>query len=232
MTGLTSANPAPLPSPYVRNWLWWILHVIAAPLVAIWFRFRARGLERLPQEGALLLINHQSYLDPILAAVALRRPVSYLARDDLFRIPLVGWIMRNTYALPIRREAAGSDSIRELVRRLQHGFYVGIFPEGTRSTDGRLGPLKPGFQLICRRAAVPIVPVGIAGAIRAMPKGSWWIRPVRIAVVYGEPISPETLAKLLERGREAELMQTVAAAMQQALNEAEARLQGEPVKSD
>lgn len=169
--------------------------LLASNIFGFWLRMRTRGFENLPKDGgALLLINHQSYLDPLLVGMPLRRPVSYLARDSLFRVPVVGWVLRNTYVMPINREAASTASLREAIRRLQHGFYVGIFPEGTRTLDGSVGPFKPGFLALLRRADVPVIPVGIAGAFEAMPRGTPLPRPGKIRIVFGPPLSRETLA--------------------------------------
>jgi len=167
-----------------------------------WLRYRSRGIERLPQDGpALLLINHQSFLDPLMAGLSLRRPVSYLARDSLFRVPIIGTILRNTYVIPINRQTASTASLREAIRRLNHGFYVGIFPEGTRSETGIVGPLKPGFLALIRRADVPVYPVGVAGAFQALPRGAWFLRPAKVRVVYGAAFSKE---ELIAEDREAE----------------------------
>jgi 1-acyl-sn-glycerol-3-phosphate acyltransferase len=172
----------------------------------IWLRYRAKGLEHLPSEGgALFLINHQSFLDPLLVGLPLRRPVSFLARDSLFRVPVIGRILRNTYVMPINREAASTASLREAIRRLDHNFYVGIFPEGTRTTTGEVGPLKPGFLALMRRTNVPVYPVGIAGAFQAFPKGAWFLRPVKVRVVFGEALSPDELAHF-DKHQEAELL--------------------------
>ena len=121
---------------------------------------------------ALLVVNHQSNFDPLLVGLPLKRPVSYMARSTLFPIPLIGWLLRNTYVVPIDREAARAGAIRELVARLERGFLVGMFPEGTRTADGRLGEFKPGFIALVRRSRLPIVPVGIAGAYEAYPPAS------------------------------------------------------------
>ena len=175
-----------------------------------WLRFQARGIERLPKTGgALLIINHQSFLDPLLVGLPLQRPVSFLARDSLFRVPVVGWILRNTYVMPINREAASSRLIKAMVRRLNHGFLVGMFPEGTRSRDGKVGPFKPGFLAMIKRSDVPIYPVGIAGAIDALPRGRLFPRFRRVRVVYGEPILQEEIKSYLDQGREKELVALV-----------------------
>ncbi len=195
MSDPAASSPPPLPNPLARNFHWRMGQLLASNIFALWLRMRARGFENLPKEsGALLLINHQSYLDPLLVGMPLQRPVSYLARDSLFRVPVVGWVLRNTYVMPINRESASTASLREAIRRLQHGFYVGIFPEGTRTETGAVGPFKPGFLALLRRADVPVIPVGVAGAYEAMPRGTPFLWPGKVRIVYGKALSRETLA--------------------------------------
>lgn len=177
----------PLPRPDRRNPWWWTSQVVLRVVYTLWNGYRARGMERLAPGGGLLLINHQSFLDPTLVGLPLSRPVSYLARDSLFRVPILGPFLRAVYVMPINREAAGTESLREAIRRMRHGFLVGIFPEGTRTADGSLGEFKPGFLALVRRAGVPVYPVGVAGAFEALPKGAKWLRPKPIRVVFGEP---------------------------------------------
>jgi 1-acyl-sn-glycerol-3-phosphate acyltransferase len=136
----------------------------------------------------------------------LQRPVSFLARDTLFPVPLVGWVLRNTYVMSIRRDAATTESLRESIRRIEHGFYVGIFPEGTRSRDGSIGELKPGFVALLRRCHAPLVPVGIAGADQVLPRGAMFLRPRRVHVVFGTPIPRSEFEPLLAKGQEQELL--------------------------
>lgn len=180
-----------------RNLCWRVIHVLFFLFCRSWIRLRATGQENIDNtRGGLFLINHQSFLDPLLVAVLLSRPVSYLARDSLFKVPLVGWILKSTYVIPISREAARGGSIRVAMERLDSGFLVGIFPEGTRSLTDEVRSFRPGFLALARRSRQPIYPVGIAGANRAMPKGAWWIRPVRIEVVYGAPLDAHELSRL------------------------------------
>jgi len=188
---------------------------------AVWLGYRARGADKIsPAEGGLLLINHQSFLDPLLAGLPLNRPVSYLARDSLFRVPVLGWLLRNTYVLPINRQAAGSTSIRAAIKKMRQGYLVGIFPEGTRSSDGTLMRFRPGFIALIRRADVPVYPVGIAGASAALPRHARFLRPARVRVVFGDPLPPEELVQLCERGQEEKLVaaaeERVAACQRQA----------------
>ncbi len=197
--------------------------MIAQSAAAFWFNYRARGLEHLPAEsGAMLLINHRSFVDPILAGLPIDRPVSFVARHNLFNVPLLGRLLRRTYVIPLNRDAAGTASLREIIRRLEHGFLVGMFPEGTRHTGREtLGPLKPGFVSILRRAKVPVIPIGIAGASAVMPRGTVMLRPRPVRVVIGEPISASRLSELTARGRERELLEFVAARMSDTVIAAE-----------
>ncbi|SFJ37344.1 lysophospholipid acyltransferase family protein [Planctomicrobium piriforme] len=207
--------------PRSRNWVWYGFQLLLQNLFVFCFRYRVAGLEKLPDGGALLLINHQSFVDPLVAAVAMQRPVSYLARHNLFQIPILGWILRHTYVMPIRRGSAGTESIRLAVERLQQGYYVGLFPEGTRSRDGKLQEIKPGFMAIVKRAKVPVIPVGVAGAIRAFPRGAMIVRPYTVRVVIGDPISVEEAEQLTQRGREQEFLDRVRTGIQTCLTEAE-----------
>lgn len=217
-----------LPNPLARNAHWRTFQFLLQILFCFWLRYRARGMDRLPQQGgALLLINHQSYLDPLLVGLPLTRPVSYLARDSLFRVPFVGWVLRNTYVMPINREAASTASLREAIRRLDHGYYVGIFPEGTRTETGAVGELKPGFLALMRRAKVPVYPVGISGAYQALPKKSWVLRPTKVHVVFGDPFSAEELDQF-GKDREQDLLAFIRQRLTLLEQEAQAWRTGRP----
>lgn len=178
-----------------RNLVWRAVQLPVSIFFRLWAPLSVEGIEKLREGPGLLIANHQSYLDPLILAVRLSRPVSYVARDSLFRIPLVGWILRRTYVTPISRTATRAATIRASLQRLEEGFLVGVFPEGTRSSD-EIQPFRPGVGAILKRADVPVYPVGIAGANRAMPRGSLLVRPRRIKVVFGDPIPPEDLKRL------------------------------------
>lgn len=217
-------SPAPQLHPLRRNGVWRSIQLLLQGAFAVLFRYRALGVEHIPRTGgALLLINHQSHLDPLLVGLPLDRPVSYLARDSLFRVPIIGWILRKTYVVPIKRDSPGSSSIRQATERLRQGFLVGVFPEGTRSRDGRLGPLKPGFVSLIRRGRVPVIPVGIAGGHEAFPPGALLIRPTRVCVVFGNSLPSEEVERLSGRGHEEELMALARERIRQCQEEAEIR---------
>jgi len=213
----------PSPHPTRRNIVWLTLQYMMRVVFMFWLRFQARGLENVPKTGGgLVLINHQSFLDPPLVGVALQRPVSYLARHSLFRVPVISWVLRNTYVMPINRDAPGTASIRTALQRMNDGFLVGLFPEGTRSPDGKVGEFKPGFISMIRRAKVPVYPVGIAGAHEAMPRGGVRFWPQKVRVVYGKPLSPDEVSRLSAKGHEDELVALVRSAVEACQNEAQA----------
>ena len=215
-------EPQPdLPDPVRPNRTWLMFQFILQILFTLWFRFRVRGLKHLPPHGGgLVLSNHQSYLDPLLLQLALHRPIGFLARNNLFRVPFVGWVLRKHYCVGINRESAATSSIRETVRRMKHGFLIGIFPEGTRTHDSSVGDFKPGFVAILRRSKMPVIPVGIAGAYEAMPRGGWFVRPKPVRLVYGEPIPFAELEPLCQRGREEELVAVIEQRVRECYEEA------------
>ena len=216
-----SASTFPIETqPERRNWVWFSFQIAMRLVYSLLFRFRARGHEKITHRGGMLLvINHQSFLDPTLVGVPLRRPVSYLARDNLFRVPLIGWVLRHTYTLPINRDSAGTGALREMIARLKAGFWVGIFPEGTRSLDGKLGEIKPGFLLMLRRANVPVCPVGIAGADRALGRNHKLPHFSTVRVVFGEPIPAEQIAETLKLGETA-LLDLIRSRLEECMTEA------------
>lgn len=200
----------PYESPLRRNWVWFGFQMVAQVLFTIWFRARTRGLENLPKEGpGLILMNHQSFLDPLVTGVWLPRPVSFLARHDLFRVPVVGWVLRHTYVMPINRVKGSSAAMRATIQRLEQGFLVGIFPEGARSENGEIGEIKPGFLAILRRIQVPVIPVGIAGTGKSMALGDFFPKPHRVRVVIGEPLDADEVERLSAKEHQAEMLELI-----------------------
>ncbi len=176
-----------------RSLAWLFIHAVVYLPLRLWCRTRIIGAENLDAaRGGVLLINHQSYLDPLFVAVRLSRAVSYLARDTLFKVPLIGWICRNTHVIPISRTAFRGGSVRTALDRLEQGYLIGIFPEGTRVT-GIPRTFKPGFLSLVRRTDVPVYPVAIVGADNAMPKGAWFVRPATVTIIYGKPLDVDEL---------------------------------------
>jgi 1-acyl-sn-glycerol-3-phosphate acyltransferase len=153
---------------------WNLGRSISRVLSVLLFRFRARGQCRLPARGGILLVsNHQSFLDPWLMGIAVSRQVHYMARDTLFQGGFLQFLGEIWNAFPVRRGAADLAAIRMGVERLEKGFMLNIFPEGTRSEDGSIGAMSAGMTLVLNRCKtdVVIVPVVIDGAFEVWPRG-------------------------------------------------------------
>ena len=161
------------------------------------FRMRAYGQENVPPAGgALLLANHQSYLDPPIIGAGLRRRLRYMARYTLYDNPILGTTIDLLGAFPVRPGKPDKASIRRAIAELRAGQIVVMFPEGTRSWDGELLPMQGGFRLLVRKANVPVIPVAIDGVHRAWPRARRLPRPGRVRVLYGLPIPAAEIAGL------------------------------------
>jgi len=155
----------------------------------LYFRWEVCGSEHLPVTGgALLAANHVSYLDPPLMGCAVARPVHFMAKRELFNIPILGWLIRHLNAFPVQQRGADRRALRQAIEMLRSGQVVGIFPEGTRGNGKILLKPQPGCVLLAAKAQVPIVPMAIVGAENVVPKGKWFPRPAKIKVFIGEPI--------------------------------------------
>jgi 1-acyl-sn-glycerol-3-phosphate acyltransferase len=157
----------------------------------VYFRYRYSGRGNVPPTGPVLLVaNHQSHLDPVLVGIACPRQLKYLARQGLFFWPFSLWI-RSLGAVPIDRERGAIGGIKTTLRLLSEEHAVVVFPEGSRTPDGRLHPLLAGFCLLARRSGATIVPVAIDGAYKSMPRGSYFPLPAPIGLVFGPAIRKE-----------------------------------------
>jgi 1-acyl-sn-glycerol-3-phosphate acyltransferase len=148
------------------------------------------GVENVPRTGgAVIAPNHASYLDPPLVAACLPRSTYFMAKQELFEVPLLGWLIYHLGAFPVQRGTADRLAIRYAVELLKAGELLIVFPEGTRSADGRIGEGELGPALMAGRAGVPIVPTAILGTERALPRGAKCLRRARIYVAFGEPLT-------------------------------------------
>jgi 1-acyl-sn-glycerol-3-phosphate acyltransferase len=172
-----------------RSLLWKILQVPCWIGTKLLFDLKVYGIENVPQTGGVLLAaNHQSYLDPVAVAVRLRRPVSFLAKSELFENPFAGWLISSLHAFPVRQNHGDLGAIRETIRRLEEGHILNVYPEGTRTEDGEIAPLQKGVALILRKTDVPVVPVAIDGSFKAWPYTRKIFRPYPVRVIYGKPL--------------------------------------------
>lgn len=203
--------------PWHQRWFYRTARFSCWAVMKLLFRFRCRGQEHFPKAGgALVCANHQSFFDPVVVGIASRRRLNYLARASLFRHRWLKWLIGYLDAIPIERDGMGLAGLKETMRRLRRGEMVLIFPEGTRSPDGDMQALKPGFLVVARRCGVPLVPVGLDGAYQAWPRSARWPRLARIAVVVGAPVMPEEIAERSDEEAVALLSQRMGASFREA----------------
>ncbi len=173
------------------RWGYRVCRWMAQILYVFFFRGRVFGTRHVPRHGGVLLVsNHQSFLDPILATLALPRECGYMARDTLFRRPAFRRLIEFLNAFPVKRGTADMGAIRETLRRLKRGKLVLTFPEATRTQDGSIGPMRAGVILLARKTRVPVVPTLILGAFESWPRTAKWPVPRPIRVAYGQPLYP------------------------------------------
>ncbi|MBI5779873.1 MAG: 1-acyl-sn-glycerol-3-phosphate acyltransferase [Planctomycetes bacterium] len=151
--------------------LYSLVHVICRLLAIVFFGLRAFGRANIPEGGAVLASNHQSYFDPALISITLNRPVYFLARKELFEFNrFFGWFIRSLHAIPLERRTFDSTGLRQAIEVLQKGGLLVVFPEGTRTSNGEIGEIRKGVSLLGERANVPLVPTLVDGAYQAWPR--------------------------------------------------------------
>jgi 1-acyl-sn-glycerol-3-phosphate acyltransferase len=172
----------------MRSW-WFFIKFMTRVIGAPTWQIRPYGTANVPRSGGVLLAcTHQSFLDPLLLASCLDRELHYMARRTLFDIPIFGRLLVATNAFPIDRDKRDVKGVKTAIERLKAGNALVVFPEGTRTRDGRIAPMKSGVRLLAERAAVPVVPVLIDGAHEVWPRSR--VLPGvrgRIDIVFGRP---------------------------------------------
>ena len=136
----------------------WICHIF----LRLFYRLEIKGAENLPSKGgAVIVANHANFFDPVIIGCCFKRKVHFMAKEELFRIPLLGTLIRFLGAYPIRRGAADKTAFATSFRLLEAGRVIALFPEGTRFKDGKLHPLRPGAAVLALRGTYPLIPVMI-----------------------------------------------------------------------
>jgi 1-acyl-sn-glycerol-3-phosphate acyltransferase len=176
---------------------YFIARFVLRPLFFLVFRPHVTGRENVPLEGPVILAsNHLSFIDSIAIPLAAPRRVAYLAKAEYFTgRGFGGWVTRTLFtalgAYPIERQTqrAAQAALDTALEILQSGIAFGLYPEGTRSKDGRLARGKTGVAWLALTADCPVVPVAVAGTDRVQPVGARWPRPHRISITFGEPLT-------------------------------------------
>ena len=199
--------------------------LILRPLLRMLFSLEHHGMEHVPESGAVIIAgNHPSYLDPVLIMLPINRPIRFMAWDALFKVPVLGQIIKAIGAFPVDlRKGKGEAAFREACRILEGGDALGIFPEGQRSEFGPMGELRGGVARLAIATGAPIVPVTIGGAYRAWPKFRLLPKPAKIVVRFHQPIlidEADARAHRDDREFHYEVMQRVAASINRTLTPA------------
>lgn len=164
--------------------------IIFGIIFTVFFRWQIKGVENIPKNGGVIIAaNHISLWDPPVVGSALPRKLHFMAKEELFSNQILRWIITKLGAFPVRRGTADRTAIRKAIAILQEGGMLGLFPEGTRSKDGKLGQAESGLAMIAIRAGVPIVPAAIIGTNKVFQAPFF----PRFRVIFGEPIYPDKI---------------------------------------
>lgn len=184
--------------PGKNEGLYWFCRNLLKLGLIFYNRFQVFGAHHVPREGGCVVAaNHVSFLDPPAVGCAVSgRPVSFMARDTLLRAPLLRYILPRVFVIPISREKGDIGALKKSIEVLKSGRCVGLFPEGTRSPDGQITESKGGIGFLIAKAGVPVVPMYVDGTYRAYPKGGKFVKPSKVRVFVGQPITPEELSAI------------------------------------
>lgn len=157
-----------------------------------YLRMRVEGLEHVPKSGAFVVAPvHRSYLDTPIVAVVTKRRLRYMGKDPLWKHPVSAWLLSSLGGFPVHRGTADREALKRCIEVLEGGEPLVLFPEGERKSGPIVHPMFDGAAYVAAKAGVGILPVGIGGSERVMPKGAKWIRPRRVHVTVGPMIMTE-----------------------------------------
>ncbi len=170
--------------------MWYRVLQIMLPWILPIFRFRVVGKEEVPTtEGVILAANHVSYVDPLfIGGAILERQLHFMAKEELFRVPFLGAVIRGLHAVPVRRGQVDYAAIRQSLRLLEEGEILGIFPEGTRGDGMALQGAEEGIGLLAARSGCPVVPVYVHGTDSVLPRGKRIPRLHPVTIYFGHPL--------------------------------------------
>jgi len=169
---------------------YWFAYFVIKTIGAIFTPRTVSGLENLPAKGGFIIAsNHVSILDPFLVGLCFNRKISYMAKDSLFHGLILRTMLRWVEAFPVRRETADIRAIRETLRRLERGFPVLVFPQGTRSSTVSEAESQSGIGFLAVKGQVPVIPVCISGSDKVLPKGARMPKRNHVMVTFGKPLT-------------------------------------------
>jgi len=173
-----------------------VSYLFVFPIFRLLFRGQTNGISNVPSTGGVVVVsNHGSHLDPPIIGHALGRPVAFMAKSELFRVPILASIISACGAYPVKRGAGDREALRTASKKLIEGWATGVFLDGTRQENGRVNDPKAGAALLAARTGCPILPVAIINSYKAFPKGSFLPRLVSIHLKVGDLIQPPSTRK-------------------------------------
>jgi 1-acyl-sn-glycerol-3-phosphate acyltransferase len=185
------AEAQPLQLSERRTFTYRVCAGLVSGLSKVLFRPTVSGAENIPLEGPVIIAPiHRSNVDFALTLFISKRKVFFMAKDSLFKVPLLGPLITHLGAFPIHRGSADRESMTHSEAVLRQGHALVLFPEGTRKEGRQVAPLHDGAMFVAARTGAKVVPVGIGGSDRAMPKGAKLPRPAKIRIVVGVPLDP------------------------------------------
>jgi 1-acyl-sn-glycerol-3-phosphate acyltransferase len=202
-----------------RTWAFILSRWLMMALCKLYFRVEFAGEKHVPLQGPVIVApNHVSYLDPIWISLPIRRPLRYMTWNQMFKVPLLGPLMRAYGAFPVNIDVGDRAALKHSLKHLRAGGGLVIFPEGGRTRTGELMPFKPGVIRLALDTNVAIVPVTIVGGYRAFAPHHKFPRPRKLKIVYHPPIklappADETLLKSYMQEQAERLQKIVASAL-------------------
>ena len=171
-------------------------NLIVKPVFKIYFCGKVNGADKVPRQGKLIVVsNHASVFDPPLLSAAIPRPVSYMAKQELFAVNGLRQLITSLGAYPVNREGSDRKAIRQAISRIEEGWATGIFLEGTRTPDGKIHDPKLGAALIAAKAKAPLLPVCLCGTEKILVSGKKLPQPIAIEIKIGDLIEPPSSRK-------------------------------------
>ncbi len=207
---------------------YYVARAAVAAFTRLWTRLTIEGREHIPRSGAFVLAPvHRSIMDTPVAACLTRRRLRFMGKDTLWRRRPAAWLLSALGGFPVTRGTADREALRRCIAVLEAGEPLVLFPEGERKSGEVVQPLFDGAAYVALRAGVPIVPVGIGGSEGVMPKGSKFIRPRKVHVVVGEPIThPAGTGGRVQRSAVQDVTTRLHASLQELFDQARAKAPG------
>ncbi len=192
MTRASLSESIPDREPWISLLLYHLFKwSVVSPVLHTYFRGRIYGAEKVPQKGRLLVVsNHASDFDPLLLSCCVNRPVAYMAKEELFQVPVLKQAIQAYGAYPVKRGSADRSAMKAAIASIESGWATGVFLDGTRTPDGRIADPKLGAAWIAAKTQTPLLPVSLWGTHAIFRKGSAIPRPALITVRVGELIAP------------------------------------------